>query len=125
MGILGWPMSSVRSWGGWLFAAVVMVLRGEKRARAIVLLAVVIAFAIYAGDPEGVDLLALSAAIFALTMLLFRAPALGGSGPVIRPAIDLGLSGWRRGPCSAAHPAPGLQLPQGSNRNVVGPDLVP
>ena len=81
IGFLGWPLSSVMSWGGWLFAAVVLVLRGENRARAIVLLAVVIAFAIYAGDPEGVLLLALSAAIFALAMLLLRAPASEGQVP--------------------------------------------
>ncbi len=78
IGFLGWPLSSVMCWGGWLFASVALVLRGDKRARAIVLLAVVIAFTVYAGDPEGVLLLALSAAIFAVAMLLLRAPALGG-----------------------------------------------
>ncbi len=125
VGFLGWPLSSVMCWGGWLFAAIVLVLRGDKRARAIVLLAVVIAFAIYAGDPEGVLLLALSAAVFALVMLLLRAPALGGSGPVLRPATDLGLSAIAGTALAAPLILPGLQLAQGSNRIVVGPALFP
>ena len=42
IGLLGWPLSSVLCWGGWVLAAVALVLRGDKRAQAIVLFAVVI-----------------------------------------------------------------------------------
>jgi hypothetical protein len=125
IGLLGWPLSSVMSWGGWLLAAVALVLRGDKRAQAIVLLAVVLAFAIYAGDPEGVLLLGLSVAIFALAMLLHRAPALGGSAPLIRPVIDLGLSAIAGLALAAPLILPGLQFAKGSNRSVVGPALAP
>ena len=125
IGFLGWPLSSVMCWAGWLFAAVVLVLRGDKRAQAIVLLAVVLAFAIYAGDPEGVLLLALSAAIFALAMLLLRAPAFGGSGPVIRPVFDFGLSVIAGSALAAPLILPGLQFAKGSNRSVEGPALAP
>ena len=89
------------------------------------LLAVVFAFAIYAGDPEGVLLLGLAAAIFALAMLLLRVPALGGSGPVIRPVFDLGLSVLAGSALAAPLILPGLQFAKGSNRNVVGPALAP
>ena len=125
IGYLGWPLSSVMSWGGWLFAAIILVLRGDKRSRAIVLLAAVTAFAIYAGDPEGVLLLALSAVVFTLAMLLLRVPALGGSGPMIRPAVDLGLSVLAGAALAAPLILPGLQLAKGSNRTVVGPGLLP
>jgi hypothetical protein len=125
MALLGWPESSVMAWGGWLFAAVLLVLRGEKRGPAIVLLAVVTAFALYAGDPEGVLLLALSAAVLAAAMLLFRAPALGGSGPVIRPATDLGLAALAGTALAAPLILPGLQVAKASNRTVVGPTLLP
>jgi hypothetical protein len=125
IGYLGWPLSSVMSWGGWLFAAAVLVLRSEKRAPAIVLLAAVTAFAIYAGDPEGALLLALSAAVFALAMLLFRVRALGGSGPIVRPATDLGLSVLAGTALAAPLILPGVQLAKGSNRTVVGPSLLP
>ena len=125
IGMLGWPLQSVMCWGGWLFAAVVLVLRGEKRARAIVLLSVVLALAVYAGYPEGLLLLVLAAAIFALAMLLLRTPALGGSGPLIRPVFDLGLSAIAGSALAAPLLLPGLQLAKGSNRNVVGPALAP
>jgi Bacterial membrane protein YfhO len=125
IGNLGWPLASVWSWGGWLFAAVVLVLRGEKRSLAIVFLAVIVALAIYAGNPEDQLLLVLSAAIFALAMLVFRLPALGGSGPIRRPAIDLGLSAIAGAALAAPLILPGLQLARGSNRTTVGPDLFP
>jgi hypothetical protein len=125
IGFLGWPFSSTMSWAGWLLAAVVVVLRGEKRARAIVLLAVVVACAVYAGNPEGALLLALAAGVFASVMLLLRAPALGGSGPVIRPATDLGIAVVAGAALAAPLILPGLQLGKGSNRTVVGPTLFP
>ena len=125
MANFGWPLASVWSWGGWVFAAILLVLRGKKRAQVIVFLAIVIAFAIYAGNPEDVVLFALSAAIFSLAMLLFRAPALGGSGPVIRPAVDLGISAIAGTALAAPLILPGLQLGGGSNRTAVGPDLFP
>jgi hypothetical protein len=125
MGNLGWPLASVWSWGGWLFAAMLLVLRGEKRSKSIVLLAVVIALAIYAGNPEDEILLAISSAIFALAMLLFNVPALGGSGPVRRPAVDLGISAVAGALLAAPLILPGLLLAGGSNRTAVGPDLFP
>lgn len=125
IGLLGWPLSSTMSWGGWIFAGVVLILRGQQRARAIVFLAVVIAFAVYAGDPEGVLLIALAAGTFALAMLLHRAPALGGSGPVARPVTDFGLSAVAGTALAAPLILPGLQFAQGSNRSVVGPALFP
>jgi hypothetical protein len=125
MGNIGWPLASVWSWGGWVFAAIVLVLRSERRPRAIVFLSVAIAFAIYAGNPEDLALFALSAAVFGFAMLLFRAPALGGSGPVVRPIVDLGLSAIAGAALAAPLILPGLEFARGSNRSVVGPDLFP
>ena len=125
IGLLGWPLSAVMCWGGWLLAAVVLVLRGQRRPQAIALFAVVFAFAVYAGDPEGVLLLGLSAAMFAVAMLAHRTPALGGSGPVIRPMLDLGLSVIVGAALAAPLILPGLQFAKGSNRSVVGPALAP
>ena len=125
MANLGWALASVWSWGGWILAAIILVVRGKKRAQVIVFLAIVIAFAIYAGNPEDQALLALTAAIFALSMLLFRAPALGGSGPVVRPSVDLGISAIAGTALAAPLILPGLQLGGGSNRTAVGADLFP
>ena len=63
--------------------------------------------------------------IFTLAMLLLRAPALGGSGPVIRPVVDLAISAIAGAALAAPLILPGLQLGQGSNRSAVGPDLFP
>ncbi len=123
--LLGWPYSSVMCLGGWLLAAVVLVLRGDKRARAIAVLAVVFAFIIYAGDPEVVLLLGGSAAIFAVGMLLLRWRPLGGSGPVVRPLVDLALGVVAGSALAAPLVLPGLEVAKGSNRNVVGPALGP
>ena len=73
----------------------------------------------------GALLLALAAAVFALAMLILRVPALGGSGPIIRPATDLGLSVLAGTALAAPLILPGLQLAKGSNRTVVGPSLLP
>ena len=125
MGNLGWPLSSVMSWGGWPFAGVVLVLRGEKRPPAIVFLAVVIAFAIYAGDPEESRAARNRGSHLHFGDAARRVPALGGSGPIIRPVADLGISAIAGAALGAPLILPGLQLAKGSNRSVVGPYLFP
>ena len=122
---LGWAGSSIWSLAGWILAAMILILRGEKRARMIVFLAIAIAFAIYAGDPEVQVLLALSLVILVLVILLYRVPALGGSGPVIRPLVDLGVAAIAGTALAAPLILPGVQLGGGSNRTAVGADLFP
>ena len=45
--VLGWPIGSVMSWAGWLFACAILILRGRHRRRYVVL---------FAADLRGVDL---------------------------------------------------------------------
>jgi hypothetical protein len=88
---LGFPQSQVGAWGGWLFAAGLLIVRGGRRVGSIALLAVVIACAIYAGHPETLTTLLGSAVLLVLLMLLARAlPSRFGlpNGPVRRPATD-------------------------------------
>jgi len=125
IGFLGWPLSSVMCWGGWLLAGVTLILGGHKRAQTIALLALVVASLVYAGDPEGVLLLGLAAALYTVVLLLHRVPALGGSGPVLRPVLDLGLSAVAGAALAAPLLLPGLQFARGSNRSIVGPALAP
>ena len=63
LGWLGYPLGAVLSWTGWLLAAGILILRGEHRARDVSLFAVVLAFAIYAGNPESVAVLMLTAVV--------------------------------------------------------------
>lgn len=47
MAWLGWPVSSVVSWLGWLFAAAILVVRGRRRSWSIAFFAVALAASIY------------------------------------------------------------------------------
>ena len=122
IGWLGWPNTSVMSWLGWLFAALVLILRSKRRARAIAFFAVILACAVYAGDPEEVLVaLGLSTAVFTIATLALRTPALRGSGPIRRPVFDLGVATVAGGALAAPLVLPGLQLASKSNRFAVGP----
>ena len=81
MANLGWPLASVWSWGGWAFAAILLVLRGTKRPQAIAFLAIVIAFAVYAGNPEDEALFAMSAVHLYLGDAAAKVTGARGVGP--------------------------------------------
>ena len=90
------------------------------------LLAVVIAFAIYAGNPED------EAPVRAVGghLRLGDAPVEVTGTRRLRPRrsaplIDLGISAIAGAALAAPLILPGLQLGQGSNRTAVGPDLFP
>ncbi len=119
-GWLGWPMASVLSWAGWLFAAALLVVRGRRRARAIAFFAVVVALAIYAGQPDALALLAVSLGVFVVALLALRTPDLGGSGPIRRPALDLAVATVAGVALGAPLLLPGAQLLGGSLRGVKG-----
>ena len=69
VGWLGWPHAGVISWIGWIFAAGLLVIRGKRRARSIAFFAVVLALAIYAGQPEILTLLMLALILFVVVLL--------------------------------------------------------
>ena len=92
MAVLGWPIASVMSWAGWLFACLILVIRGNHRRRDIVLLALVIAFAIYAGQPDTLAVLVVGFVVFLVVMLAIRARRNGGMRAIGRPALDTVLA---------------------------------
>ena len=89
MAFMGWPIASVLSWTGWLFAGVILIVGQRHRARNVAFFALVLALSIYAGQPDALVLLLLSAVVFSVALLATRIPVLGGSGPILRPFIDL------------------------------------
>ena len=109
---LGYPLAGVMSWGGWLFAAGLLVLREGHRASTVALFAVVTALAIYAGSPESLIAMEIGLLAFLLAMLASRALSGFGceSGPIRRPAFDLAI-GTAAG-CALGAPLllPALQL---------------
>ncbi|HEY5025222.1 MAG TPA: YfhO family protein [Acidimicrobiales bacterium] len=115
-GWLGWPIASVMSWMGWLFAATLLVVHGGRRARAVAFFAVVLACAVYAGQPDTLVLLGSAFLVFVAALLVPRAAVFGGAGPIRRPLIDTGLAVVAGAALSAPLLLPGLQLVSGSVR---------
>lgn len=120
VGWLGWPLSGVMAWAGWLFAAAILVIRGRRRARAVALLAVILAFVLYAGQPETAVELGIALVVFVIVLLALRAPWLGGSGPVLRPAVGVVAGGLAGVALAAPLLLPGLQVTAASIRRAVG-----
>jgi Bacterial membrane protein YfhO len=86
--VLGWPIASVMSWSGWLFAGSILVMRGNHRRRDICLFAVVVSLAVYAGQPDTLVVLIVSLAAFVVVTLGLRIRRLGPLA-IGRPLVDL------------------------------------
>jgi hypothetical protein len=88
MALLGWPIASVMSWAGWLFAFTILVMRGRHSLRYITLLAVATAGAVYAGQPDTLVVLAAGLVVFVVVTLGIRARRTGIES-VGRPLVSL------------------------------------
>ena len=120
---LGYPQSQVLSWGGWLIAAGVLVVRGRHRILAITLFALVLACSIYAGHPETLTVIVGSTLVFLIVVLVVRAlpTRLGFEGGAIgRPVVDLGAAMAAGLALGAPLLLPGLQLSVSSIRTTSG-----
>ena len=104
---VGVTPASVMSWAGWLFAAALLIVRGGHRARDIALFAIVLACAIYAGQPEILLLFILALIVFLAVLLGMR---LRGSGPLARPVRDLALATLAGIALGAPLALPGFQI---------------
>lgn len=120
---LGWPLASVFAMSGWLFAATILIVRNRHRARDIAFLAVVLAFAVYAGQPDALIILMLAWAIFVVVLLALRALGLGGRQPAWRPFVDLVIAAVAGLALGAPLLLPGLQVAGASVRGVKGSAL--
>ncbi len=125
---LGYPAAQVMAWGGWVLAATVLVLRGNRRVPSVVFLALVVACAIYSGFPETLIVMTIATFVFAVVVLVSR--ALSGhlgfpGGPVVKPAIDLAAGVIAGGALGAPLVLPSLQLTAGSLRATAGAYAAP
>jgi len=114
MGFLGWPIAGVLAWAGWLFAAALLIVRGERRVRAVVLFALAAAGAVYAGQPDALVLLAPGLLVFLVVLLGLRARSGGGVGTVLRPVADVVVAAVAGGALAAPLILPGVPLTTGS-----------
>ncbi len=118
--LVGWSFGGVMAWAGWLLVATIFVIRGRHRARSIVFFAVVVACAIYAGEPEALVFLAIAAALLMVAMLGGRILHRGESGPVLRPLVDLVVAGVAGAALGAPLLLPGTQVGGIALRNFRG-----
>ena len=113
VGWLGWPHASVFSWAGWMFAAALLIVRGQTRVRAVAFFALVVALALYAGQPEVFSVLAFALVVFVAALLVHTAVR-SGAGAMLRPAGDLVVGAIAGGALAAPLALPGLQVFSGS-----------
>lgn len=109
-GWLGFPLTTVMSWAGWLFALALLIIAGRRRVRDIALFALVFACAVYGGQPEAMVVLVLTLAIFLVIVILLRARSTTSDRPIIRPIGDLAVATIAGGALAAPLALPGLQL---------------
>jgi len=113
---LGWPLTDVVAWTGWIVALAILVYRGRAR-RHVLLLAVAVAFACYGGFPEAYALMALCIAALlggtglAKVILRHRVEWRGVLRMAVAAAAGLALA--------APLLLPGAQLLRGSVRTSV------
>ena len=105
-GWLGYPHAGVMSWGGWLFAATILVIRGKRRTVKITFFALVVAATLYAGQPEVAILMIGATAVFGAVLLVYRLP----TGQIRKPVMDLLLGGAAGGLLATPFVLPGLQI---------------
>jgi Bacterial membrane protein YfhO len=117
MGWLGWPHAAVMSWAGWLFAVAILIVRGRHRARHVAAFAVLIALAVYSGEPEIFAILALSIVVFVSTILIVKFRRERNSEHPVRPLIDLSVAVVAGAALSAPLLLPGMQVLARSTRN--------
>ncbi len=122
-GLVGWSFGGVMAWAGWLLAATILILRGRRRARSVVLFAVVVACAIYAGEPEALVFLVVCAALLVVAVLGKRILRSGPRDGVVRPLVDLVLGGVAGAALGAPLLLPGTQVGGLSLRNVRGGEV--
>jgi len=119
-GWLGYPLGSVMALAGWIFAAALLVVRGRNRVRSITFLAVTIALAVYAGNPESLFVLALALIVFMIVLLVphFHLPLRDLTA--VRPVIDLAIAAVAGLLLAAPLALPGAQLAMGTTRTTLG-----
>jgi len=119
-GLVGWSFGGVMAWAGWLLVAAILIMRGRHRARCIAFFAVVVACAIYAGEPEALVFLAIATALLIVAVLGARLLRFGESGPVLRPVVDLVVATIAGAALGAPLLLPGTQVGGVSLRNFRG-----
>jgi hypothetical protein len=126
MAWFGWSIDSVMAWAGWSLALIVLIVRGENRPRNVALFALVLALAVYSGDPDALIVMVGTLFLFSVVLLALKSRLLGGPGLGEKSLFDLIIAGVAAALLAAPLLLPGLQLLTKSVRSSsVSPPTVP
>ena len=121
-GWLGWPQATVICLLGWVLGATVAILGRDgirPRARSTTLLAVVLAFVLYAGHPESVVFVAECMVVVVLVYLVARVRQMRGEpARALSPLIDLALAAVAAAALAAPLLLPGIPILSNSARQL-------
>ncbi len=95
---IGWPVASVMSWTGWALVAIVLIVRGDRRVRAVTIFSIILALAVYAGQPDTLVLFGVFLVTFTLVYLGLES-VVGTVGVRARPSTPRPRAGLRRWIC--------------------------
>jgi hypothetical protein len=113
---LGWPISSVISWTGWILAGCVLIQRGRRRALWVVLTGGAFACAVYAGQPDALIILVGMIAVVQVVVWIRETMLEPDRRPPVRAVVDTALAFGLGLLLAAPLLLPGLQLISGSAR---------
>ena len=120
--LVGWPAAGVMAWSGWLVALTVPVLRGEHLVRWTLVLALVWALCLLAGQPDTLAAVALSAGVGLVVALGATVRRRGLRALPGRSILGLAAAGVLGAGLAAPIVLPALQLTNLAIRSVGTPD---
>jgi hypothetical protein len=111
---LAWPLSGVVAWLGWIMALAILAYRWKGKRSYVILLALSVAFCVFAGFPEAYFFVAAALLAFFVVLAVLALVARRGLSPsgVIRVAVGIVAGAVLSSPLWF----PGLQIVKGSHR---------
>ena len=111
---LAWPLSGVVAWLGWIMALAILAYRWKQKRSYVILLALSVAFCVFAGFPEAYFFVAAALVAFFVVLAVLALAARRGLSPsgVIRVAVGIVAGAVLSSPLWF----PGLQIVRGSHR---------
>jgi hypothetical protein len=111
---LAWPLSGVVAWLGWIMALAILAYRWKQKRSYVILLALSVAFCVFAGFPEAYFFVAAALVAYFVVLAVLALVARRGLSPsgVIRVAVGIVAGAVLSSPLWF----PGLQIVRGSHR---------
>ena len=111
---LAWPLSGVVAWLGWIMALAILAYRWKGKRSYVILLALSVAFCVFAGFPEAYFFVAAALLTFFVVLAVLALASRRGLSPsgVIRVAVGIVAGAVLSSPLWF----PGLQIVKGSHR---------